>query len=119
MSLMGIVNWLKKKIMGESKEESVEVKPEQECVTDEKKVKVDVEKLGKALEAAIEIEKNVKELTAIRERLKQLVWRRETNNDRRLRHRPMIRVRAYIKAERNYKRKRAKVGLPKEGKRWK
>lgn len=116
MSLMGIVNWLKKKIMGESKEESEEVKS-MSCQKNEQETKIDAEELGKALVEAIEkekktgivakkIEENVGELISIRERLKRIIWRRETNNDRRLRHRPMIRVRAYIKAENNSKKNR-------------
>ncbi len=127
MSLMGIVNWLKKKIIGERRGEPVG------DAIDERKVKIDAEALGESLVAAIEKEKemgvnarslgeSIKALAWSRERLKRLAWRRAANNDRRLRHKPMVRERAYIKAERNIRkrwRKREKVKLLKEGKRWK
>ena len=126
MSLMGIVDWLRKKIIGKNKE-----KPE--GVMDEQKVKIDAEELGRSLAAAIEKEKemgisakkfeeNVRALTWTRERLQRIAWRRAANNDRRLRHKPMVRMRAYIKAERNARekwRKQEKAGLLKEEKRWK
>ena len=46
-------------------------------------------------------EESVRMLARKCERLPQLVRQRTANNNRKLRHRPMVRVRAHIKAERN------------------
>lgn len=125
MSLMGIVDWMRKKIMGESKKEpptvplighatdeyqaEIEVAKEEEdrkeaeawgeslaaAVGKEKETGVDARSLGESLEECR------KAASRARERLEWFVWRKAANNARRLRHRPMIREQAYIKAERN------------------
>ncbi len=125
MSLMGIVNWLKKKIMRENKKEAATV-PQIATTTDERQAEIEAAKKekaqreaeawGESLAAAVGKEKETgvdarslgesleecrKAASRARERLEWFVWRKAANNARRLRHRPMIREQAYIKAERN------------------
>lgn len=128
MSLMGIVDWMRKKIMGESKKEPPTV-PLIGHATDEYQAEIEVAKeeedrkeaevRGEALTAAVEKEKepraderslgesageNIKASPLSCEHAERITWRMVANNDRRLRHRPMIRTRAHIKAERNTRR---------------
>lgn len=121
MSLIGIVDWLRKKIIGESKRKPMEAPPmghatekhraEIEAAKKEKDRR-EAEAWERALAEAAEKEKetgvserglgeNIKALSWPHERLERLAWRMAANNDRKLRHKPMVRTRAYIKAERN------------------
>ena len=128
MSLMGIIDWMRRKIMGESKKEPPTVTPIGHA-TDEHRAEIEVAKeeedrkeaevRGEALTVAVEKEKepradarsfgesageNIKASPLSREHSERITWRMVANNDRRMRHRPMIRTRAYIKAERNARR---------------
>lgn len=124
MSLMGIVDWLRKKIIGESKRKAMEAPPIGH-VTEKHRAEIEAAKKEKdrreaeawrrALAAAAEKEKemgvsarglgeNIKALSRSHDQLERLAWRRTANNDRKLRHRPMVRTLAYIKAERNTRR---------------
>lgn len=124
MSLIGIVDWLRKKIIGESKRKPMEAPPIGH-VTEKHRAEIETAKKEKerraaevwerALAEVAEKEKetgvsarglgeNIKVLSRSREQLERLAWRRAANNDRKLRHRPMVRTRAYIKAERNLRK---------------
>lgn len=100
MSLMGIIDWMRKKIMGESKKEPPTVTPIGHA-TDEHQAEIEV---AKEEEDRKEAEVRGEASPLSREHSERITWRMAANNDRRMRHRPMIRTRAYIKAERNARR---------------